>query len=534
MDELPPVTADDVEKLIGSALNKTCQLDPAPIWLVKDMRALLSPFTTVLFNKSLVTGCFPSEFKQAVIRPLLKKTGLDANDLKNYRPVSNLSFLSKLLERVVQVRLHAFLDSNGLMPNMQSAYRRFHSTETAVTTVLNDILMAADTGQMSALCLLDLTAAFDTVDHDLLLLRLERQFGLCGVVLQWLRSYLTGRTFRVVYSNGTSFIVCILCSVPQGSVLGPLLFILYLADLADLVTRHNVNLHVYADDTQLYLHFRRDDMTSSTLRLEHCISDVGHWMSANRLKLNMNKTELLLAGTKHSLSVIGAFQPELHLGTDTVVAGCHVRLLGVGLSSDLSLDQHVSSISAGCFFRLRQLRRIRRSLDSDSAATLVHAFVTSRVDYCNSIFAGAPKTITDRLQRVLNAAARVVSGTRKYDRGLSRLLHDELHWLDAPERIVFKLAVMVHRCLNGRAPHYLAKHCIPVSTVAARRHLRSASRHFLVVPRYHLDTYGRRAFAVAAPLVWNSLPDAVRDPALSSDGFRRSLKTYLFARYGCM
>ena len=138
------------------------------------MRSLLSPFVALLFNASLVSGFFPSEFKQAVIRPLLKKSGLDAGELKNFRPVSNLAFLSKLLERVVQCRLQAFLDSNDMMPPMQSAYRRFHSTETAVTKVYNDLLLAADVGQVSVLCLLDLTAAFDTVDHQLYTLASSR------------------------------------------------------------------------------------------------------------------------------------------------------------------------------------------------------------------------------------------------------------------------------------------------------------------------------------------------------------------------
>jgi len=154
------------------------------------MRGLLAPFVVLLFNKSLDTGCFQAEFKQAVVRPLLKKSGLDTAEMKNYRPVSNLSFLSKFLEKVVQDRLQVFLNSNDLMSPTQSAYRKFHSTETAVSKVYNDLLLAADEGQMSALCLLDLTAAFDTVDHELLLLRLERQFGLHGTVLQWFRSYL--------------------------------------------------------------------------------------------------------------------------------------------------------------------------------------------------------------------------------------------------------------------------------------------------------------------------------------------------------
>ena len=147
------------------------------------------------------TDCFPHDFKNALVRPLLKKDVLDAGPMKNYRPVSNFLFLSKLLETAVQSGLQEFLDSNNTMPKEQSGYRRYHSTETAATKVYNDLLLAADDGDVTALCLLDLTAALDTVDHDLLILRLERQFGLRGVVLKWFRSYLTGRIFQVVYAG---------------------------------------------------------------------------------------------------------------------------------------------------------------------------------------------------------------------------------------------------------------------------------------------------------------------------------------------
>jgi len=171
----------------------------------------------------------------------------------------------------------------------------------------------------------------------------------------------------------------------------------------------------YTDDTQLYLHGRRDDMTSTTRRLENCITDVGQWMSTNRLKLNTEKTELLWAGSRHGQSSVTDCRPSLQLGADTVTAQDDVRLLGVTISSDLSLLCHVSNVSATSFYWLLQLRHVRRSLDSESAATLVHAFVTSRVDQCNAVLARATKSVTDTLQRVMNAAARVVSDTRKFD-----------------------------------------------------------------------------------------------------------------------
>jgi len=200
----------------------------------------------------------------------------------------------------------------------------------------------------------------------------------------------------------------------------------------------------------------------------------------------------------------------------------------VTVAADLSLDKHVSSVCKTCCFWLHQLRRVFHSLDTESLKTLVHAFVTSRMDYCNSVLASSLKMITDELQRVLNATARLISGTGMYDRGLSRLLHDELHWLDIPQRVQYKLAVTVHRCLRCQAPTYPADHCIPISEVAGRQHPRSTRRQQLNVPRVR-RVIGRRAFASAGPIVWNSLQDNLRDSTVRPDQFQRELKTHLFA-----
>ena len=239
-----------------------------------------------------------------------------------------------------------------------------------------------------------------------------------------------------------------------------------MADLADVVQNCHMNFHSFVDDLQIYLHCQLSGVPSAVRKLEDCISEVGHWMSANLFKLNTDKTELLWVGSRHKLATFGSCTPSLQLGINVIRASDHVRLLGVIIAADLSLDRHVSTVCKTCFFWLRQLRRVRHSLDTESLKILVHAFVTSRVDYCNSVLASAPK-ITDELQRALNAAAHLIC-TSKYERGMSALLHDKLHCLG--EQIGHPPVSAVQACCN-RPPVSLES-----STDVPHQQLRSSVR----------------------------------------------------------
>ena len=255
LSEFIPVTEIKFRRLIKSTPPKACNLDPLPTWLLKDCLDELLPVLTNIINVSLSSGVVPRSFRASLILPVLKKPNLDPNDLGNYHPIANLPFVSKVLERIVADQLMCYVDSHHLLPGNQSAYRNFHSTETALLKVLNDLLLAVDKGDEAVMFLLDFSAAFDTLDHTVLLWkRLVKDYSITGTVLQWIDSYLQDRTQRVIINGTCSAPSALSCGVPQSSVVAPLLLLLYTGPLAKIITSHQgVNYAIYADDTQIYL-----------------------------------------------------------------------------------------------------------------------------------------------------------------------------------------------------------------------------------------------------------------------------------------
>ena len=269
---------------------------------MKECYDSLLPVITDTVNLSLNTAIVPTAFKEAVVDPILKNDSLHHEVCRNFRPILNLSFISKATEKVVAVHLNHHLEDASLHEIFQSAYKKGHSTETALTRIPNDILHATDDGGCVILVLLDLSAAFDTVDHDILITRLKHHFGITGKALGWIQSYLSGRTQFVKIGTERSWSRNLFCGVPQGSVLGPILYSMYTSPITDIISKHNMNHHFYADDSQIYLSFKPSaagEPTTSKLRIESCIHDVNNWMSANKLMLNHDKTELLVLHARH-------------------------------------------------------------------------------------------------------------------------------------------------------------------------------------------------------------------------------------------
>jgi len=523
LDALRTVTEADVVSLINTLNNKQCDLDPIPTRLLKDYAASLAPLVTRLLNASLSSGHVPDALKSAYVVPRLKKPDVDIEDVKNYRPISNLPVLSKLLERVVAKQLVDYLNLCGLMPRLQSAYRAAHSTETALTKITSQILAALDNGDLTALALLDLSAAFDTVDHQILLQRLNVSFGVRGVALDWFRSYLVGRKQYVKYGGRCSSTTTLQYGVPQGSILGPILFILYTADLVGLIEDHGLSPHLYADDTQILGSCRPSDTAVLRRSMEVCFADVASWMSANRLQLNATKTEIIWNSSLRRTNQVPS--NSFDLGSDTVYPVKSVRDLGLYLDTTMSMRDHITRLTALCFGVLRQIRCVRRCLSSQARKSLVTCFIFARLDYCNAMFAGLPRCDVDRLQAVQNAAVRLIAGARRYDH-VTPLLRDS-HWLPVAQRIQFKLAIMVFKCLNNTTPEYLRNLLMPAASASSSEmRLRSGDSLVLFVPRTNSKT-GDRSFVVAGPRTWNSLPHHIR-ACTSLAIFKKQLKTHLF------
>ncbi|KAK3557743.1 hypothetical protein QTP86_000303 [Hemibagrus guttatus] len=444
LTQLSTVAAEEVLQITRSCNPTTCPLDPIPSAMLQTISPDLLPFITTVINGSLTSGHVPTAFKKARVIPILKKPALDPSDISNYRP-------------------------NNLHDPNQSGFKAAHSTKTALLAVTEKLHAARSAKLSSVLILLDLSAAFDTVNHKTLLSTL-RSLGICGTAWEWFASYLDGRSYQVTWKGLTSAPRRLSTGVPQGSVLGPLLFSLYTHSLGKVISSHGFSYHCYADDTQLIFSFPPSDTTASA-RISACLADISSWMTAHQLKLNPSKTELLKIPGDPS----PAQNLAISLSNSMISPTASARNLGVTMDNQLSFSSHVTNVTRS--FLLYNIRRIRPFLSTQATQVLVRSLVISRLDYCNSLLAGVPLNAIRPLQMIQNAAAQLVFNLPKFSHTTPLLR--SLHWLPVAARIRFKTLMLAYKAKNGPAPSYLKA---LVTSRTAPRLLRSTSTARLVPP----------------------------------------------------
>ena len=419
------------------------------------------------------------------------------------------------------------IEGNNLLPNYQSAYRRFHGVETAMIKMYHDLLNSVDKSKVTLVVMIDLSAAFDTIDIQIALDILQTDFGIQGTPLNWIKSYLSQRTMKVTIGSSSSDSIDLKYGVPQGSCAGPVIFTMYVAALRKVVRQYPTDLYGYADDHKLAFRFQAGNLHEEAIVLQHlneCLADIINWMTSFKLKMNNSKTEItsIVYGTKQQLAKVNL--TSVDVGGCTVHCVNKVRDLGVLMNNALNFDRHIQKKCQISHVQLRNLKDIRNNLSQKSIQILVHGLVHSHLDFCNALFADLPAYQLDRLQRVQNHAARVVMNATYEERSIDLL--KALHWLPIRARIMFKILVLVFRVHQGYAPLYIQS-LFKRNTKCYR--LRSTSDIQFEIPKTRIKI-ADRSIAIVGPKWWNGLPLNLKT-AKNENVFRKNLKTYLFQRF---
>ena len=532
LSEFTIVSNEEVLTILESLnSNKQSILDPIPCKLLKECKMELLPLLVKTINCSFKMGHFPSHLKTAIVTPVIKSTNLDCELLNNYRPISNLNLISKIFEKSVLKQLNEHLNRNNLYCRYQSAYRQGHSCETALVKIYNDIINYLSPTTYVILVFLDFSAAFDTIDHNILINRLSSDYGIKDKALKWFESYLNNREYRVKVNNTVSDERSLNYGVPQGSILGPILFSLYIKEINTIAHSHNINVHFYADDVLLYMKCNNDtDFTN----LENCLKRIKSWTDSNYLKLNNSKTKFLAVSTKYyKLNKV----KELNIMGERFTVENSVKYLGFFLDENLNMEKQINKVCSVGYGMLRNLWKISRKVTDKKLRTqLVHSSILSRINYCNSLYAFIPKSFTHKLQKLVNASARFIFNIT----GKDRLNHitpylKELHFLPIQHRIKFKVCLLVYKCLNTDSlavcsPPYLTE-MLDNKEPNKKWNLRMDSDKFLLAygPLERLS-FKDRGFSHAAPIIWNKLPLSVRE-SKTVDSFKINLKTHYFKQW---
>ena len=434
-----------------------------------------------------------------------------------------------MLEKCVHQQLTNYISNSNLFAKYQSGYRKGHSCDTAVLKIQNDTLMMIDNRSHAVLMMLDLSAAFDTVNHAVLIKKLKNFYGLGGNIIKWIESYLNKRSFKVSVNDKYSESCSLEIGVPQGSILGPLLFILYTKEIEKITEKYNFHVHLYADDSQLYFSFdpKSTDDEEQLLNLKKCFAEIKSWMSKNFLKMNDDKTEIL---ELHGLQSIAPLRKSFVLGDDLdceVVPTLSAKNLGFYFDSQMNLNEQINKVAQKCYMNLRNIGRLGNKLSHPLKVQLVHSMVLSILDMGNASYGGITASQLNSLQKVQNAATRFVFGLygKKRQEHISPYLK-KLHFLPVYYRIRFKIAMLVFNSLNNFGPNYISN-MISLRTEKPHAVRRNEDAFLLNIPpppRYN-KTNG--AFSICAPVVWNALPYSIRSSNCINK-FKVALKTHYF------
>ena len=489
-----PTNCTELLKIIAKLKNsKSPGYDNIGPSLIKDVSVLIVDPLVHIFNLSLLNGCVPDKLKIAKVIPVFKKG--DRSQPTNYRPISLLSIFDKLLEKLMFSRLISYLEGNNILYNYQFGFRKNHSTSSALIDVVDKIYENLDASLMVVGIYLDLTKAFDTVNHDILLHKLQN-YGIRGIPYQWFKSYLCNRQQYTVVNNVSSCFTSVPCGVPQGSTLGPLLFLLYVNDICRVLPGENVKL--FADDTNLFISGVNVNMLNQ--KCNYCIETLNQWFIANHLQMNIEKTNVMVFPKTKTNGIY------VKLNEIDITKVQHCRYLGIIIDDALTWIHHIDAVYSKLIKYVGIFYKVRSKLPVSILRNIYFAFVYPHILYGIEIYANTSSIHLKKLITLNNKLLRILQN--KPNKFPVKDLYLNFNTLAIPELHIQRLLIFAHKFLHHK--YLLPNAFVNYFTVNSEIH----SHNTRVRDNLHLDSfstnYGKRTVKYKASTMWNQLPSSLK------------------------
>ena len=513
-----PVSELDVIKIVKSLGTNSTGADGINAFILKLFIDRISDVLTHIINISFETGVFPDKWKLALIKPIPKiPFPLKESD---FRPISLLCTLSKIIEKLALLQITAYLEKHSLFDPNQSAYKKNHGCITALIKINDDMLDSIDDSEVTILTLLDFSRAFDTVNHRLLLEKLCI-LGFDLTAVNWVKSYLSDRYQRVIIGNDISAWIKIKNGVPQGSILGPILFNILISDMRQFIIFNSS--HGYADDAQLKISSKVENINSAISCVNQDLSSISNYCRNSALTINEKKCYYMVIGTKPAIRrVDDMILDDMCINNKIIKRVKFIRNLGLTYDEVLSWRRHINISIGKAIAKFKDLNRHKRFLDEDSKITLCNSLILSQFNFGDLVYINIDIYLQKKIQKIQNLCLKFIFNIQRREHWNSAELLNKLNWLSMKNRRVLNGLSLLFKTLNGQGPDYLRDMFTLVSEVSDRN-----TRTFhgnIWIPNEHVSAIHLKSFKFYIPNIWNSLPEDIKN-AKSLTTFKKKIKT---------
>ena len=495
---------DEVKNIIKELKNSTSfGWDNIPTNIIKIAIHAIAPILTILINKSLSQSIFPNSLKRAKISPIFKSK--DKLDVKNYRPISVLPIFSKIYEKVFYNRLYNYFSTNNLFSPSQFGFRQGTSTEHALLKFTDDVLQAFDNKKITVATFMDLSKAFDCVNHNILLSKLDT-YGVPRSAIAWIKSYLTDREHFVIWNQTESPTLKLNIGVPQGSILGPLLFLVYVNDLAN--TSKDLSFVLFADDTTVYI--SKSSVNEAVTAINAELIPIVNWFDANKLTLNIDKTQLMILSRKHEKK---SDHPVLLRG-QPIAQISEAKFLGVIVDQHLNWKSHITMVAQKLSKSCGLIYRIRKNLNLESKILIYYSLIQPYLTYCINVWSSTYKTNLRSVTIAQKRAMRALFTTQTHSHSIDMFIAHKI--LPLPQMIEFHETILAYKVINNQfvLDNFLI---LPINQAHDLR-----NNDDLRIPRV-TSSHTKLFIKTRATNSWNALPNDIRT-STSLQSFKRQQK----------